>query len=161
MLTKEETTELAVRAWVRAHGLFRQEMDAYFHKHGLSGAQWGVLRTLQRAETEAGLDGLSPGELGRRMIVKPPSMTGVVDRLEKQGLVERVANPADLRSKEVRLTAEGRALVERIVATHAGQRERVLGCFNGEERRTLLKLLTTFENHFETLGHKPVQAFKK
>jgi len=161
MRTKEETTELAFRAWVRSHGLFRQEMDAYFHKHGLSGAQWGVLRTLQRAETEAGLHGVPLGELGRRMIVKAPSVSGVVDRLERQGLVERVASLTDLRSKEVRLTVEGRSLVESIVATHRTQRERVFGCFSATEQRALLKLLNKLETHFETLGHKTAFSFKK
>ena len=137
-----EITEKAFRAWVRTHGMFRQLMEEYFQRQGLSGAQWGVLRTLRRAEDE-GVRGLSPGELSRRMIVKAPSVTGVIDRLERQGLVERIASRKDLRSKEIHLTKEGRALLERALKKHPAQMEKILGGLTVAQRAELLKLLKT------------------
>lgn len=150
MTTEAETTERAFRAFVRTHGLFRQEMEAYFQRKGLSGAQWGVLRTLHRAEAE-GIRGLTPGELGRRMIVKAPSVTGVIDRLERSGHVERIPSPTDLRSKLVRLTREGRALLEGVLKHHPAQMKKVLGVFSSAERAAFLKLISKLETHLDAI----------
>src|SRR5262245_39477999 len=103
--------ENAVRALVRAFGLLERVMQPYFSQFGITGAQWGVLRTLDRAE-QAGLRGLRLTDLSDRLLVRPPSVTGVVDRLERAGLVVRDASPTDLRAKEVRLTARGRQRLE-------------------------------------------------
>lgn len=152
MTTEAEITEKAFRAWVRTHGLFRQEMETYFHAHGLSGAQWGVLRTLHRAEAE-GLHGLPLGELGRRMIVKAPSVTGVIDRLERLGYVERTPSLTDLRSKQVRLTEPGRGLVEGLLKHHPAQMAKVLGVLTVPQRAELHKLLSKIEDHLVSLVH--------
>src|SRR6218665_2409114 len=146
MTTEAETTERAFRAFVRTHGLFRQEMEAYFQRKGLSGAQWGVLRTLHRAEAEK-IRGLTPGDLSRRMIVKAPSITGVIDRVERQGFVERVPSLQDLRSKQVSLTPEGRKFLEGVLKHHPAQMEKVLSPLTGPQRIELQKLLGKIEAH--------------
>ena len=63
-------------------------MQPYFARFGISGAQWGVLRQLHLAEQE-GLAGLRQTDLSERLLVRPPSVTGVVDRLERVGYVQR------------------------------------------------------------------------
>src|SRR6266566_1599887 len=81
-------TEAAFHALLRSFGLVRQVMEPYFAPFGISGPQWGVLRVLQRAESN-GEAALRLSELGQRLFVQPPSVTGVADRLERQGLVQR------------------------------------------------------------------------
>ena len=54
---------------------------------------------------------LSQAELGRRLVVNKADMTGIVDRLERTGLVERSAHPSDRRVNLVRMTAEGEKVV--------------------------------------------------
>src|SRR5262245_35340152 len=108
----------AVRALVRAFGLLRRVMDPYFGRHGISASQWGVLRALQRAERE-GLPDLRLKDLGERLLVRPPSVTGVIDRLQRMRLVQRVASPHDQRAKHVKLTPEGRRLIQRVRHGHA------------------------------------------
>ena len=53
-------------------------------------------------------DPLSMGELSTQLGCDPSSATGIVDRLERKGLVRRVADPTDRRAKRVELTPEGR-----------------------------------------------------
>src|SRR5438309_5582749 len=103
--------EGAFRELIRVLGLLERVMQHYFAQFGISGAQWGVLRNLHRAEQE-GLAGLRLTELGERLLIRPPSVTGVVDRLERVGLVKRDGLPADLRAKQVVLTLKGRQTVE-------------------------------------------------
>src|SRR6266446_6534035 len=104
-------SEQSLRSFVRVLGLLERVMQPYFARFGISGSQWGVLRNLGRAETE-GLPGLRLTDLSERLLIRPPSVTGVVDRLERGGLVVRDGSPFDMRAKQVALTAKGRELVE-------------------------------------------------
>ena len=63
---------------------------------------------------------LTTGEIGRAMVKASQTITGLVDRLEEPGLVERVFNRSDRRKTWVRLTEQGeRKLAEALpVATH-------------------------------------------
>src|SRR5260221_14750774 len=100
----------AWRELLRVFGALERVMHPYFARFGISGSQWGVLRTLHRAESE-GLTGLRLTDLGDRLLIRPPSVTGIIDRLERVGLVVRDGSPEDLRAKLVRLTGKGRQIV--------------------------------------------------
>ena len=65
-------------------------------------AYLGVLFTLWRE------DGLKVVELGRQAGLEPSTMTGLIDRMEKSGLLYRDADPNDRRVQRVYLTKEGR-----------------------------------------------------
>jgi DNA-binding MarR family transcriptional regulator len=138
------------RAFVRAFGLLRNVMEPYFAQFGISGAQWGVLRSLHRAEGE-GLAHLRLTDLGRRLLVRPPSVSGVVDRLERIGLVSRLRAANDQRAKEVVLTRAGRELVKRVLRKHPAQMRAVLGGLDRGEMRTFHKLVDQVSAHLETL----------
>src|SRR5262249_34236671 len=112
--------ESAFRELIRTFGLVERVMQPYFARHGISGSQWGVLRNLHRAEGE-GLPGLRLTDLSERLLLRPPSVSGVVDRLERAGLVVRGGTPTDLRAKQVGLTDRGRDLVNHVLAAPAGQ----------------------------------------
>src|ERR1700726_774897 len=94
------------RELLRIYGLLEWQMNPYFARFGISGAQWGVLRNLHRAEQE-GLSGLRLTDLSQRMLIRPPSVTGIADRLEKVGLIVRRASENDGRAKQASLTAKG------------------------------------------------------
>src|SRR5207249_1175765 len=119
----------ALRALVRAFGLVQRIMEPYFAAYGISGAQWGVLRQLQCGERE-GLTGLRLTDLGDRLLVRPPTITGVVDRLVRAGLVRRLAAPDDLRAKHVSLTSKGRQLLKRVLRLHSRQIQRLMCALN-------------------------------
>ncbi len=142
------TAEVAFRSFIRAFGLVERAMQSHFHRFGISGAQWGVLRNLHRAEA-AGEGGLRLTDLSQRLLIRPPSVTGVVDRLEEAGLVLRASVPGDLRAKRVALTAAGRELVERVLTVHGRQVARVMGGLTGGEQQELNRLLTRLGEHLE------------
>src|SRR5262249_3520570 len=97
--TSTRPTESAFRGLIRTWGLLERVMQSYFAQFGISGSQWGVLRNLHRAEQE-GLPGLRLTDLGDRLLIRPPSVTGAIDRLERAGLVVRDGSPTDLRAKQ-------------------------------------------------------------
>jgi len=121
-------------------------MNPYFARFGISGAQWGVLRSLHRAEQE-GFVGLRLTDLSERLLVRPPSVTGVVDRLERTGLVQRDSLSTDLRAKQVSLTPQGRVIVERVLEVHPTQTAHVLSGLNAKEQGELGRLLYKLRLH--------------
>ena len=150
--SSSESDIRAFRAFVRASGLLRNVMEPYFAQFGLSGAQWGVLRSLHRAQG-AGESRLRLTDLGKRLLVRPPSVSGVVDRLRRAGLVARSRASSDRRAKEVVLTPRGRRLVERVLRRHPRQIRLVLGGLNQAEVRELRRLMDQISIHLEELDH--------
>jgi len=75
--------------------------------HGLSLPQLHVLSVLKGAGGS-----LTTGEISRAIVRQSQTMTGVVDRLEEPGLVERVFDRSDRRKTWVRLTEKGERKLE-------------------------------------------------
>ena len=75
---------------------------------GLTDQQWRVLRVLG----EHGV--VETGRVAREAFILGPSLTGVLSRMERDGLVRRQRDPADQRSTVVELTAQGRSTVEKL-----------------------------------------------
>jgi DNA-binding MarR family transcriptional regulator len=156
-MSPTEQDVAAFRAFVRAQGLFRNVMEPYFLQFGISGAQWGVLRSLHRAEDE-GLEHLRLTDLGRRLLVRPPSVSTIVDRLERVGLVSRLRAATDQRAKEIALTPAGRKLVKRVLKRHPAQIRAVLGGLDSSEVRVLHRLMDQISAHLQSMdrnGHSP------
>ncbi len=69
------------------------------------------------------------------------SMTAAVDRLEKKGLIIRTAARDDRRAKLLKLTPEGKRVVENAFSRHAAQLESAMTVLNQSEKRELHGLL--------------------
>jgi DNA-binding MarR family transcriptional regulator len=126
-------------------------MQPYFARFGISGSQWGLLRTLYRAEEGEGERGLRLTDLSDRLLIRSPSVTGAVNRLERAKLVVRSHSLTDHRAKHVELTPQGRELVERVLEVHESQIDRVLGGLSMPERKELYRLLNGLSHHLEKL----------
>jgi len=147
-----KTTEATFHSLLRTLGLLRQIMEPYFGRFGISGPQWGVLRVLQRAELSG--DGrLRLKDVSDRLLIRPPSVSAVVDRLERQGLVKRSGSASDLRVRKVGLTPEGRKLMARVLERHTAQVNSLFGGLSDAERRTLFQLLGKVESRLTTLAN--------
>ena len=90
------------------------EFRDLFARYNLTEQQWRVLRVLWAAKK------VSTAELSARTLLPPPSLVGIIDRLEKKKLVARLRSVEDRRVVFVLATAEGRAL-EKDVAPHVAQ----------------------------------------
>jgi DNA-binding MarR family transcriptional regulator len=149
--TTPTAAERSFRQLIRNFGLIERIMQPYFARFGISGAQWGFLRNLHRAEVE-GHPGLRLTDLSRRMLIRPPSVTGIADRLEKHGLIVRRASETDGRSKQVALTEKGRQLVETVLVGHPTQIARLMSALSSEEQEQLDRLLVRMGEHLAVLA---------
>jgi MarR family 2-MHQ and catechol resistance regulon transcriptional repressor len=157
---KTRPPEETFRSLIRVIGLMQRVMLGHFGRFGISPSQWATLRNLHRAESE-GLPGLRLTDLSERLLVRPPSITGVVARLERDGLVIRKASMTDQRAKVVRLTRKGRELVERIMAVHGEKIAEVLGVLSDDERNELHRLLGRLAGHLQDVVLPHVEKAKE
>ena len=108
--------------------------------------------TLPRFDLMAALDRgpATMGELSQRLKVSNGNVTGVVERLVQDGLVERTALPTDRRIYRVALTAAGRTAFAAMAARHAGWIDRLLGGLSDGEIEQLMALLARLRHGVET-----------
>ncbi len=123
---------------VRLARLQRASSEARMRDSGLNAAAFDVLATLRRSGEPYAL---TPSQLADAVMVTSGGMTGQVDRLTASGFVEREPDPDDRRSVRVRLTAAGRAAVDRAVVDHLAAEEDLLAPLTPVERRRLAALL--------------------
>lgn len=95
---------------------------AFFERWHLSPSQFNILNLVVDAP-----EGLSQTELSRELLVHRSNVTGLVDRLESRGLVERRDLAGDRRAYRVVLTPAGRRLVQKILPRYYEAAETVWG----------------------------------
>ena len=71
---------------------------------GVTTQQWSVLGALSRPQARGGM---SVGDLSRYLLVSRQNLAGVLNRLERDSLIERATGEDDRRSRKVRLTGQG------------------------------------------------------
>jgi homoprotocatechuate degradation regulator HpaR len=103
------------RLLLEAREAVMQHTRPSLRDHGLSDQQWRVLRVLgEHASDPAGVE---TGRVAREAFLLGPSLTGVLSRMERDGLIERSRCPDDARRTVVRATAEGLRLVHALSET--------------------------------------------
>jgi DNA-binding MarR family transcriptional regulator len=113
-------------------------METVFKAHGLNSASFDVLATLRRSGAPYAL---TPSELIKWTMVTSGTMTNRLDRLEAQGLIERVKSATDARSVTVQLTDAGFQLIEGCVSEHVANQHRLTAGLNADEQAELSRLL--------------------
>jgi DNA-binding MarR family transcriptional regulator len=103
------------RAWVqtlRVTQLVERRIVAVLSRHGLTLPQFDVIATLRFSA------GVTQQELAERLLVTKGNVTGVLDRLEALGWVERRPDPQDRRANRLHLTAAGRRKIGQVMPEH-------------------------------------------
>lgn len=122
----------------------RARMERFCEKVGLSETRLGILFMLHHAG-----EGVPLGALAARLHVTPRNVTGLIDHLERDGLVARTPDPADRRSVLAQLTDLGRQRVDDMAGETFRQQEGLLAGFTPEElallRHLCLKLVANME----------------
>lgn len=93
------------------------------------------------AQLERAPQGLQMSELSRRMLVTGGNVTGIVDQLERAGLIVRTEDSADRRVYLVKLTKEGRRQFEQMAVEHESWIVKLFSGIPKREQRTLNECL--------------------
>jgi DNA-binding MarR family transcriptional regulator len=99
------------------------------------------------AQLERHREGLKMNELSRLLMVTGGNVTAIVDQLEKEGLVERLDEPADRRAFCIRLTKAGERSFGEMARAHEEWVVELLAGLSRREHEELLKLLAKVKQH--------------
>ena len=99
------------------------------------------------AQLERHPEGLKMNELSRLLMVTGGNVTAIVDQLEKEGLVERLDEPADRRAFCIRLTRAGDKTFAEMARAHEQWVVALLSGLSRREHEELLKLLAKLKQH--------------
>ena len=142
-----DAASLTLLKITRLQELFKNEIEACVTEYQLQHADFSVLATLRRSPQPYCL---SPTELYKSMFFSSGGLTKVLRRLEAAGVVERLENPLDKRSKLVKLNAQGKQLVEQIMPELHQKDNALLQGLNEAEQAQLNLLLQKVLDHQET-----------
>jgi DNA-binding MarR family transcriptional regulator len=119
----------------RANHLIGERLYDGLKGHGLSAAEWRVLGALSEH------DGLKMAELAELLLFKQPTLTKIIDRMERADLVQRQASAIDRRCMIARLTERGRRVAVPLMLRlrqHEAALQRTLGAAANREARAVL-----------------------
>jgi len=126
----------------------------YLKGEGLTHKQYNVLRILRGARPGA----LSCGEIGERMISRDPDITRLLDRLDRQGLVERHRDEVDRRAVRTRISSDGLKLLERLEVPAAQMLPGALAPLGQRRLKELNSLLAEVIEHAGSLAEVPAPS---
>jgi DNA-binding MarR family transcriptional regulator len=99
------------------------------------------------AQLERHPEGLKMNALSRLLMVTGGNVTAIVDQLEKEGLVERIAAPSDRRAWLIRLTSAGHKSFAGMAREHEAWVVELLAGMSRRDQDELLKLLAKLKQH--------------
>ena len=130
-----------VTAWavlLRAHAAVMPKLERALLPTGLPLTWYDVLLVVNAAPERR----LRMSELGKQAVVSRERVSRVVSELEREGLMERQANPEDKRSSYAAITAKGRSRLRAAAPTYLGAiQEHYLSHLNAQEKRVIVRAL--------------------
>ncbi len=134
---------------IRASTTYTAEMDLALKSYGLDNTKWRVLSLLKDKSPS------TVGELARRSVIKLPTLTRMLIRMENEGLITRNALDGDRRVVEVRMTESAKetlSLVQKI-----GNKV-FLKAFDGIDAKEVDRMTSTLKRVRENLNLSPYET---
>ncbi len=111
--------------------------SVFLAKHGLNQARWVILMLLNDAEEGS----LRSSDLAEKATVSRATITGLLNTMERAGLIVRAPDPHDRRSSRVKITSQGEELLEKVRPLFFQWAEETLSRLTPAERDSLILLL--------------------
>ncbi len=131
-----------------AVAIFLEETEA----HGVTPVQYAALHAAQRQP------GLDQRTLGATIGFDTSTIGGVIDRLEKRGLIERLASPTDRRVRLLQVTPAGATLIDELVPDMLKAQQRILAPLPAADRSRFLAMLKTVVDGNNGSSRAPSEA---
>jgi DNA-binding MarR family transcriptional regulator len=121
---------------MRTSGCIYRKIGSNLANWGVSpGRMWILMALFKNPE------GLAPSVFADHMGVTRGTITGLLDGLERDGLIERSENPADRRMYNIRLTPNGHQTIKEILPSHFRCITKILETLTPDEKETMTQLI--------------------
>jgi DNA-binding MarR family transcriptional regulator len=122
---------LLAKAYQRGHTILKQRVAIY----GLTPIQQLVVGALSRAE------GISAGDLGKKLVLDPATLSGILDRMVEGGWIVKETDPSDKRLLQIYLTDQAKVLAPKLMEERDKANEEILRNLSFDEKVLLKRLL--------------------
>ena len=137
-----------LRLWIRllraSRTIEREVRERLANRFDTTLPRFDVMAALCRTK-----EGMLMSDLSRFLLVSNGNVTGIVDRLVSDGLVQRAQRNGDRRTSIVRLTAKGHAQFRKMAAAHEGWVDELLVGISRSDAQRLTSILQTFRSNWE------------
>ncbi|MCX6966936.1 MAG: MarR family transcriptional regulator [Verrucomicrobia bacterium] len=133
----DPTAKEAFLHLLRTGDMVFEEIGHFLTRHNISQGRFTVMALLSRTWIES----FTPASLAEESGVTRATMTGLIDTLEKDGMVVRQADAHDRRTVHVSLTKQGQASLEAMLPDYFECVSRIMSPLNPRERKELVRLL--------------------
>lgn len=122
----------------------RKVLEKHFERVDLTLSRGHILMILYKSCVwEKSEKGIAPSDLANRLGVTRGAMTGILDAMEADGLVQRIEHPEDRRSLLIKIGRKGRDKVETLLPQHFTRISRAMCGLNEKEHRQLQGMIRT------------------
>ncbi|QWE26651.1 MarR family winged helix-turn-helix transcriptional regulator [Polynucleobacter sp. AP-Ainpum-60-G11] len=134
---------LLVKELVQAYQAFEMHSGAHIKEMGLTTTQFDIVATLGNQPP------MTCKELGEKTLVSKGTMTGVLERLEAKGLIEKFMNANDGRSYKIGLSKSGDRLFKRVFPEHVEYLGKSIGKLSKKEIEHAVTVLREVKTIFK------------
>lgn len=131
---------------VRMNAFIQQQIETNLAEHQMNIGDFNLLAVLLREEPQE----LTPGRIQELILVSSGGLSNRMTRLEDRNLITRLPDPNDRRGVIVKLTPEGKALIETAAPTHLALENKLVENLTEEEQIALTILLKKMLFNFES-----------
>lgn len=149
MTDSDNIDALLLHNILRTHNFLNPHLDNRLKELQLTCVQFNALLLLYETPNHA----LTLGEIGERLVVSRPNVTGLIDRLEKKGFVAREQGE-DRRVIHARLAPQGEELVVQTLPTHREILGHLVDMLTPDDKSTLIHLLTKLRKGLRQKVHQ-------
>lgn len=125
----------------KTHEMLETIFDSYFQKYDISDSKFNLLVILYKSSER----GLALSEIGDRMLVTKANITGLIDRLEKQGFVKRIRDVEDRRKILAVITEKGRKFTENMMQRYRQWSNEMISVLDDSEKEQLIKIMVKWQ----------------
>lgn len=133
---------------LRAGSDLSDALDALLARHGLLQGRWWVLILLMREDSLTS----TPSDLAEKAGVSRATMTGLIDGLEREGLVQRLDDASDRRKYSIRLTPSGQQKLDDVMPDYYRKVRTLMQVLDVTQREQLVSHLKQLTANIQALG---------
>ena len=131
---KEKFGETAIYGLACAYSLIEKEISGYLRPYNLTPAKFNAMMVIKHAGKKSGLSQI---EIGRRLIVTASNMTRLIDRLQREGFIERFDEKGDRRINRIKISKKGSDVLDKVWPGYYAKLMEICSFLDREELRQL------------------------
>ncbi len=136
--------EEVIYSIVLAFNLLNNEMTSYLKDFNLTPAKFNVLMVIQH---QGGKDGISQVAISKKLIVTASNMTRLLDKMEREKLIERASQEGDRRVKIIKITEKASKLLDAVWPGYKEKMEELASSLNKDEQKVVSEMLIKLVNN--------------